>query len=143
MAHRPDLSAPAKAAVDCLGVGSADSVLVVCNAEQRVIATSLAEAAKTRARSVTLLEFATLSRHGEEPPAEVADAMAHADVVFAPTSRSLSQTQARIAATTRGARIATLPTITEEIFTRALPVDYAELRRRGEWLACVDSNPWK
>ena len=130
-----DLVAPSVAAVDCLGVGPADAVLVVYNDEQRVIGESLAAAAKPRARAVTLLEFPTLSRHGEEPPTEVAEAMARADVVFAPTSRSLSHTQARIEATTRGARIATLPTITEEIFTRTIAVDYAELKRKGEWLA--------
>ena len=127
--------APSVAAVDCLGVGPADAVLVVYNDEQRVIAESLAAAAKPRARAVSLLEFPTLSRHGEEPPTEVTEAMARADVVFAPTSRSLSHTQARIEATTRGARIATLPTITEEIFTRTIAVDYAELKRKGEWLA--------
>jgi leucyl aminopeptidase (aminopeptidase T) len=129
------LTAPANAAVECLGVGPTDSVLVVFNDEQRLIATSLAAAAKRRTRAVTVLEFATLSRHGEEPPAEVAVAMARADVVFAPTSRSLSQTQARIEATRRGVRIATLPTITAEIFARAVPVDYTELKRKGEWLA--------
>src|SRR4029450_4845622 len=111
-----DLTAPAKAAVDCLGVGPTDSVLVVCNEEQRLIAASLIAAAKPRARTITVLEFATLSRHGAEPPAEVDEAMARADVVFAPTSYSLSQTQARIEATRRGTRIATLPTITQEIF---------------------------
>jgi aminopeptidase len=130
-----DLTAPARAAVDCLGVGPTDSVLVVCNEEQRLIAASLIAAAKPRARTVTVLEFATLSRHSAEPPAEVAEAMARADVVFAPTSYSLSQTQARIEATRRGTRIATLPTITQEIFARTLPVDYAELKRTGEWLA--------
>jgi leucyl aminopeptidase (aminopeptidase T) len=110
-------------------------VLVVYNVEQRAIAESLAAAAKPRARAVTLLEFPSLSRQGEEPSTEVAAAMARADVVFAPTSQSLSQTQARIEATSRGARIATLPTITEETFTRAIAVDYAELKRKGEWLA--------
>ena len=135
MARPSRLTVPATAAVDCLGVGPADSVLIVCNDEQRLIAESLAAAATLRARSVTVLTFPALSRHGEEPPAEVAEAMARADVVFAPTSSSLSQTQARMEATRRGARIATLPTITEEIFTRALPVDYRELKRKGEWLA--------
>src|SRR5439155_7241127 len=130
-----DLLASAEAAVGCLGVGTADHVLVVYNDEQRVIAESLAAAAKRRARAVTLLAFPTLSRHGEEPPRDVAEAIARADVVFAPTSRSLSQTQPRIDATRRGVRIATLPTITEEIFARAVAVDYAELRRKGEWLA--------
>lgn len=135
-----DLAASSAAAVDCLGVGPADDVLVVYNDEQRSIAESLAAAAKPRARTVTLLEFPALSRHGEEPPSEVADAIARADAAFAPTSRSLSQTQARIEATKRGTRIATLPTITEEIFTRTIAVDYAELKRKGERLAaCLSS----
>jgi leucyl aminopeptidase (aminopeptidase T) len=129
-----DLVASSLAAVGCLAVGPADAVLVVYNDEQRVIAESLAAAVEPRARAVTLLGFPTLSRHGEEPPTEVAEAMARADVVFAPTSRSLA-TQARIEATTLGARIATLPTITQEIFSRTIAVDYAELKRKGEWLA--------
>jgi leucyl aminopeptidase (aminopeptidase T) len=129
------LAAPAEAAVSCLGVGPTDDVLVVHNDEQWTIAESLAAAARPRAREVTLMGFPTLSRHGEEPPSEVAEAMAGADVVFAPTSRSLSHTQARIKASSRGARIATLPTITEEIFARAIAVDYAELKRKGQWLA--------
>jgi aminopeptidase len=83
LATRFDLAAPAEAAVDCLAVGPTESVPVVCNAEQRLIAAALAAASKARARAVTVLEFATLSRHGEEPPAEVAEAMARADVVFA------------------------------------------------------------
>jgi leucyl aminopeptidase (aminopeptidase T) len=131
----PKLLASADAAMTCLGVGSADHVLVVFNDEQRVIAESLAAAAGRRARTVKLVGFPTLSRHGEEPPVEIAEAMKAADVVFAPTSRSLSQTQARVEATRRGVRIATLPTITEDIFARTLPIDYGELRRRGEWLA--------
>jgi leucyl aminopeptidase (aminopeptidase T) len=131
----PELIAPAEAAVDCLGVGPADSVLVVHNGEQRAIADALAAAARPRARALAMLEFETLSRHGEEPPPEVAEAMAGADVVFAPTSRSLTPTRARGEATRRGVRIATLPTITEEVFIRAIPVDYAELKRKGEWLA--------
>ena len=130
-----DLLASAEAAVGCLGVGPTDQVLVVYNDEQRTIAKFLAAAAKPRARAVTLLAFAASSRHGQEPPPDVAKAMSRADIVFAPTSRSLSQTQARIDATRRGVRIATLPTVTEEIFARAVPVDYAELRRKGKWLA--------
>jgi aminopeptidase len=130
-----DLSVSAGASVDCLGVGPTESVLVIYNDEQLEIAEALEAAAKPRARAVTMLHFPALSRHGEEPPAEIAEAMAHADIVFAPTSRSLSQTQARIQATEQGARIATMPTITKEIFARTIPVDYAELKRGSEILA--------
>lgn len=110
-------------------------MLVVYNDEQATIAEALAEAARPLARTVTLQEFPTLSRHGEEPPADVAEAMAQADAVFAPTARSLSNTQARLAATRRGVRVATLPTITEEIFRRAMAADYGELKRVGGLLA--------
>jgi aminopeptidase len=130
-----ELAGAAEAAVACLAVGGTDSVLVVCNEEQGAIAQALADAAEPRARQVTVLPFPTQGRHGEEPPRFVADAMAESGVVFAPTSRSLSHTPARIEAAERGARIATLPGITEEIFCRAVPVDYEELKRKGEWLA--------
>jgi leucyl aminopeptidase (aminopeptidase T) len=129
------LTASADAAVNCLGVTPADEVLVIFNDEQRAIAEALATAGRARARAVTLLEFHALSQHGEEPPPEVAEAMAAADVVFAPTSHSLSHTQARTRATHRGARIATMPTITEDIFSRAIAVDYRELQAKGNWLA--------
>ena len=126
------LRASSEAALDCLGVQGSDSVAVVFNAEQRAIAEALAEAAKRRAGAVTLIEFLATSRHGEEPPADVAKAMLSADVVLAPTSKSLSHTQARLAATRRGIRIATLPTINEDIFVRTLPIDYVELRSVSE-----------
>lgn len=135
MVRSPDLSVPARAAIDCLGVGPTDSVLVVCNDELRPIAESLAAASEPRARAVRLLAFPSVSRHGEEPPADVAEAMAGADVVFAATSRSLSQTQARTDASRRGARIASLPTVTEEIFVRAMPINYAMLKRTSAALA--------
>jgi leucyl aminopeptidase (aminopeptidase T) len=130
-----DLSRAAAAAVDCLGIGPNDSVLVVRSERQRSIADAFIAAARGCAREVTAVDLPPLSRHGEEPPAEIAEQMARADVVFAPTSTSLSVTQARVEASKRGARIASLPTITEEIFVRAVPVDYAELKHRGEWLA--------
>jgi len=125
----------AAAAVDALGVGAADDVLVLCNDEQRGIADALAEAASGPARSVAVMPFPSATRHGEEPPPAVAAAMAGATVVFAPTAFSVSHTQARIAATERGVRIATMPGITEEIFGRAVAVDYAELKRAGEEIA--------
>lgn len=125
----------AQAAVDRLAVGDDDDVLVLCNDPQLAVADALGEAAGERARSVRVMAFAAGSRHGAEPPAEVVDAMASATVIFAPTTFSLSHTTARVEATRRGTRIATMPGITEEVFRRALAVDYGELKRAGEWLA--------
>jgi leucyl aminopeptidase (aminopeptidase T) len=131
------IDAAAAAAVGCLGVGSTEDVLVLCNENERAVADALAAAARGRARTVRLVEYPALTRDGEEPPAFVADAMAAAAVVLAPTTFSLSHTRARIEATRRGARIATLPGIAEGTFRRALDVDYEELRRAGERIAAA------
>jgi len=129
------LTTAAEAALRCLGVGPADDVLVLCNEEQRTIAESLALAAGRAARSVRIVDYPTLTRDGQEPPAFVAEAMTEATVILAPTTFSISHTRARMEASGRGARIATMPGITPEIFRRALPVDYGELKRAGERIA--------
>jgi leucyl aminopeptidase (aminopeptidase T) len=119
-----------------LAVGPEDDVLVLCNDPQLAIADALGDAAEARgARSVRVLPFVAGERHGAEPPDEVAAAMVSASVVFAPTTFSLSHTTARAEATRRGTRMATMPGITEEVFRRALDVDYGELKRAGESLA--------
>lgn len=132
---RMGLSEASEAALDCLGLHGGDSVAVVFNEEQRAVAHALAEAARRCSGAVTVVEFPPTTRHGEEPPADVAEVMVASDVVLAPTSWSLSQTQARLSATARGARIATMPTITEDIFVRVVPIDYAELRRVSQAVA--------
>jgi leucyl aminopeptidase (aminopeptidase T) len=133
--RRSDLTAAAEAALQCLGVGPTDDVLVLCNEEQRTIAESLALTADRPARSVRVVAYPTLTRDGEEPPPFVAEAMAEATVVFAPTTFSISHTQARLEATGRGTRIASMPGLTVEIFRRAIPVDYSDLKRAGERIA--------
>ena len=94
--------------------------LVLCNEEQRAIAAALAAAAVAR-RARPGRRVPDPTRDGEEPPAFVAAAMAEATAIFAPTTFSISHTRARMEATGRGARIATMPGITQEIFRRALP----------------------
>jgi leucyl aminopeptidase (aminopeptidase T) len=125
----------AQAAVDCLAVGPDDDVLVLCNDPQLLIADAIGEAAGSRARSVRVLAFPAGERHGAEPPDDVVAAMGSATVIFAPTTFSLSHTTARVEATRRGTRMATMPGITDDVFRRALAVDYGELKRAGEWLA--------
>ena len=61
--------------------------------------------------------------------------MAAADVVLAPTVQSLSHTAARKAASEAGARIATLPGVTEEMLARVMSADMDGLRRRGRAIA--------
>ncbi len=130
----PDLSPPARTAVqDCLSLGPEESLAVVTDEKRRPIGEALYEAARTVTDDVTLVEFPVGEQHGAEPPAPVAAAMRSADAFLAPTTKSLSHTTARKEACEAGARGATLPGITEEVFTTGLDADYEAIAA-----ACAD-----
>jgi leucyl aminopeptidase (aminopeptidase T) len=115
--------------MDCFGVDANDRVLIVSNPPQRRVAKALFDAARERADVVRHMEYATLARHGEEPPDAVAQALREATVALAPTVYSISHTRARIEATARGVRIAGMSSLTEAAFAFALPIDYGLLER--------------
>jgi leucyl aminopeptidase (aminopeptidase T) len=116
---------------DCLGVSEGEEVLVVCNPATRDLGEAMrAEASEAGAEAV-LATMSERASHAGEPPSTIAEAMASADVVLAPTVQSLSHTAARKRASEAGARIATLPGVTEEMLARVMSADMAELRRRG------------
>jgi leucyl aminopeptidase (aminopeptidase T) len=129
------LGLAADVVLDRLGLNSGDSFLVVANLELVVIATALTEAARSRGLNVHMQEFPATSRDGEEPPQAMATAMGRASAIAIVTRFSLSHTRARMAATQAGARIASMPGISPEIFMRAIPIDYTDVERAGRALA--------
>jgi len=131
------LEQAAAKAVQCVGIAAGERVAVLHNPDQAAIAQALADAARALGAEVELVGFAKLARHGAEPPQEVADAILRADACLAATGTSLSHTRARLAGTARGNRFASLPTITEDIFARTVPVDYAEMTRAGDAIAAL------
>ncbi len=130
------LVAAAEAALDCLGVSGGDRVLVLCNESERATAEALEAAARSRADAVRLLEYPTASRNGEAPPDDVAHAMLEASAVVAITTYSISHTEARLAASAAGARIATMHGFTDAS-VQAMAVDYGLLREAGGRLAAA------
>ncbi|TKX59532.1 aminopeptidase [Halorubrum sp. SS7] len=123
-----DLSDAAATAVEqCLNVASDESVVVVTDDEREPIGEALYAAASAVTDDATVLRYPPADQHGTEPPAPVAAAMREADVFLAPTTKSLSHTRARGAACEAGARGATLPGITEDVFTTGLDADYAAI----------------
>jgi leucyl aminopeptidase (aminopeptidase T) len=115
----------------CLGVREGEDVLVVVDEGTREIGEALrAEASRAGAEAVLAVMDAR-EVNGQEPPAAVAAALAAADVFIAPTSRSLSHTRARKAATDNGARGATLPGVTADLLARLMTADMGELQHRG------------
>jgi leucyl aminopeptidase (aminopeptidase T) len=115
-----------------------DRFLLVCNPtgdEHCDLAASVIEAARIRAARIDVCEYPAGSRDGEEPPDGVAHALGNATAAALLTRFSISHTQARLQATRGGARIASLPGISAEVFARTIPTDYRQLREDGESLA--------
>ncbi len=120
---------------DCLAVKEGEDVLVVCNpATQKMGELLRGEAADVGAEAV-LAVMSERASHAAEPPATVAEAMAAADVLLAPTVQSLSHTAARKRASENGARAATLPGVTEDMLARVMSADMEGLRKKGHAVA--------
>lgn len=109
----------------CLGITPADVVLVVADANTRGIGERIRDKAVATGAQVILAEIPV----GDHPGAE---AMKASTVVVAPTTMSVTHTSARRQACAAGARVATLPGITEAILGRALALDYGEMAGLSE-----------
>ncbi|ADQ13772.1 aminopeptidase [Halanaerobium hydrogeniformans] len=112
---------------DCLQIKKGEDVLVIVDPKSVAVGESLLEACLEVNAEAALIKMIERTTHGEEPPKFVAAAMKNADVVLAPTTKSLSHTQARIEACKNGARIATMPGITEDMMIRTLGADYDKI----------------
>ncbi len=120
---------------DCLGVVEGETVLVICNPVTQRIGERMRDEAQDAGADAVLAVMAERASHAAEPPAPIAAAMAAVDVVLAPTVQSLSHTAARKTATEGGARVATLPGVTEEMLARVMSADMEGLRRKGRAIA--------
>jgi leucyl aminopeptidase (aminopeptidase T) len=119
----------------CLGIREAEEVVVVVDDATRAIGDALRDAAAQRGAEAVLTVMDPRPRDGAEPPAAVAGALREADVFIAPTSRSLSHTRARKAASEAGARGATLPGVTEDMLARLMACDFPALAERSRRIA--------
>jgi leucyl aminopeptidase (aminopeptidase T) len=120
---------------DCLDVKEGEEALVICNPVTQNVGERLRGEAAAAGADAVLTVISERPSHGAEPPRTVAEAMAVADVVMAPTVQSLSHTASRKRATDAGARCATLPGVTEEMLARVMSADMEGLRRKGHAVA--------
>jgi leucyl aminopeptidase (aminopeptidase T) len=119
-----------------LGIKKGETVLIVTDDEKLKIAEAIERAAKKLSNEVLMLKMPPRLQHGEEPPKAVSEAMKSADVVIIPTTKSLSHTDARKAACKAGARIASMPGITQQMFRRGgLRADYTKVKSISESVA--------
>lgn len=110
---------------DCMDVKENETVLVLTDDKKLKIGNSLYEEAKEHAKEAVLMVMKPRKVSGEEPPEPVAEAMKNFDVIICPTSTSITHTNAKINAIKAGARLASMPGITEEMFREgAITADY-------------------
>lgn len=124
------LSAATVAIRDCMGARPGERVLVVTDEPLRPIGFALQRAARSLGHEVLLVDMLPRQTNGAEPPPEVAELMTTFDVVLCPTSKSLTHTDSRRAASAAGARVATLPGVTEAIMVRCMNADYERIAAR-------------
>jgi leucyl aminopeptidase (aminopeptidase T) len=123
-------SAALTAVRDCLGLKQHEVLLVVTDPPLAALARVLADAARPLAREVVLVEYGERELNGQEPPAPVPTAMAAVDAVLAVTSKSITHTASRRAATSAGARVATMPGITADCLIRTMNANYHAIAER-------------
>lgn len=114
----------------CMAVKPGEVVLIITDTATHLsIATTLYDRAVELGCDPVLMTMEPRGVHGQEPPKAVAEAMAAADVVLAPTSKSLTHTQAKINAKMAGARIATMPGISLEMMgSGGITADFLAIR---------------
>ena len=123
-------SASAIAIRDCMGTKKNEKILVITDELKRVIGQSLHENAVRLGYESLLVEMKSGKINGEEPSDIIADLMQRFDVVFCPTAKSLTHTDARRNASAKGVRIATFPGITKDVMIRGMNADYKSISKR-------------
>lgn len=113
----------------CMKVKKNEKILVITDELKKEIGYSLYTNALRLGYKSLFVEMKSGKVNGEEPPEEVAELMQKFDVVFCPTDKSLTHTDARRAASSKGVRVATFPGITKEVMIRGLNADYKKIAR--------------
>ncbi len=115
----------------CMDIRRGENVLIVCDPTTGDIGQALHEAANERSDRVLLIVMPKARHHGEEPPPPVTNLMRQQQVVIAPTRYSLTHTRAIRQSLRGGARIATMPGMTNEMFSRGgMSADFSLIKQK-------------
>lgn len=117
----------------CMGAKPGEKLLILTDEDQLDLARTFVKAGNDL--GVETVMVCGPARHSGEMPELSRAALAEADACMMITSGSFTHTKGRAEASERGCRIASMPTITEEIVNMTLNADYDEVERIGEILA--------
>ena len=122
---------------DCMGLQPGERVMVITDEPCRSIGQAIFRVTQDFGNDVFLIEITPRRTHGEEPPAEVAELMQRVDLVLCPTSKSMTHTNAKRAASAKGVRVCTLPGVTEDMMVRCMNADYFKIADLTNTLAAM------
>lgn len=120
-----------------LAVKKTEKVLIVIDKNKTKIGKLFLKIGNKFTKKINLIEIPVGRINGEEPPKKIAKKMITCNVELLITTKSLTHTKARKNASKKGARIATLPNITESTLKRALNVDYKKMHKRIEKISNI------
>ncbi|HES59139.1 MAG TPA: aminopeptidase [Caldithrix sp.] len=133
-----DLQQAAKTALlSCLGLKKDETLMILTDDNKISIGTALYEVGQKLCREAVLVQMPPAEINGQEPSAPIATMMLEYDVIVCPTTKSVTHTDARRNACKKGARVATMPNITEDIMIRGLKADYQKIAERTLKLSAV------
>jgi len=113
-----------------LGLKEDEKILIIFDKNKETLARLFFNVGKQLTNKINMVEIPIGEVHGGEPPLDVAKKMLDFDVEIIITTKSLSHTKARKEACKKGARIATLPGVSEDMLMRAVDIDYAKMHER-------------
>jgi len=115
---------------DCLNLKANEELLVLTDDATINIGQALFQVGKELSAECALVVMPEREVNGQEPPDTISELMTRYDVVICPTAKSLTHTTARRNACAAGARVGTMPGITEEVMIRTLGADYHKIAER-------------
>ena len=114
----------------CMQVRPHENVLVVTDPTTSEVGRALYEAASEVTDRILMMMMPRSHMQGNEPPASVGDLMRRQNVVLLATRNSLTHTRARLTSSREGARIASMPGITQEMMASGgMTADYNALQK--------------
>lgn len=113
----------------CMDIRRNENVLIICDPTTSEIGAALHEAALSLSDRVLLMMMPKGKHHGDEPPTPVSNLMRQQNVIIAPTKYSITHTKAARNALNERARIATMPGITNKLFTEGgITANFEEIK---------------
>lgn len=123
------------------GIKEGEKVVIVTDTNKMWLADALARVAFERHGEVVVCLMTPRKAHGEDPPLPVISAMLSADVVFEPTTFSLTRAESSMKAAEKGARVISLPAYEPSmLISGGLEADFQAQAKLVDKIADILSN---